>query len=59
MHNKEGSTFQVEEGVLFLTVGILAMTEQAGHLAKAVRFCPFCGTELQSTEAIQSWYATR
>jgi NADH pyrophosphatase NudC (nudix superfamily) len=37
----------------------LAMTEQAGHLAKAVRFCPFCGTELQSTEAIQSWYATR
>ena len=59
MHNKEGSTFQVEDGVLFLTTGIVTMAEEVGHFTKPVRFCPFCGTELQSTEDIQSWYAAR
>jgi len=51
----ETSTFQVEDGVLFLTIGIVPMSRQVGHFTKPVRFCPFCGTELQSAETIAAW----
>ena len=59
MHSKESSTFRVEDGVLFLTIGIVSMGEEVGHFTKPVRFCPFCGTELQSAEDIQTWYGKR
>ena len=59
MHNKEGSTFRVEDGVLFLTIGIVPMAEEVGHFTKPVRFCPFCGIELQSANDIQTWYGKR
>lgn len=55
MHNKENSTFQLEDGVLFLTIGIVPMQQQVGHFTKPVHFCPFCGTELQSAEKIAAW----
>ncbi len=55
MHSKENSTFQVEDGVLFLTIGIVPMPKQVGYFTKPVRFCPFCGTELQSAEQIAAW----
>jgi hypothetical protein len=55
MHTKENSTFSVDGGVLFLTVGIVPMPNEIGHFNKPVRFCPFCGTGLQSAEAIKAW----
>ncbi len=55
MHNKENSTFQVEDGVLFLTIGVAQMPNQVGVFTKPVRFCPFCGTELQTAEQIAAW----
>jgi hypothetical protein len=55
MHSRETSTFQVEDGVLFLTIGIVSMPREVGYFTKPVRFCPFCGTELQSAEAIAAW----
>jgi NADH pyrophosphatase NudC (nudix superfamily) len=59
MHNKEGSMFRVDEGVLSLTIGIVPMAKEVGHFTKPIRFCPFCGTELQSANDIQTWYQTR
>ena len=59
MHSKESSTFRVEDGVLFLTIGIVPMTEEVGYFTKPVRFCPFCGIELQSANSIQTWYSKR
>ena len=56
MHKKENSTFSVDNGALFLTVSIVPMPNEVGHFTKPVRFCPFCGTELQSAEDIKSWY---
>ena len=58
MHKKENSTFSVDGGMLFLTVSIVPMANEVGYFTKPVRFCPFCGTELQTAEAIKSW-ATR
>ena len=55
MHSKESSTFQVEDGVLFLTIGIVQMEKEVGHFTKPVRFCPFCGTEVKPAEAIAAW----
>jgi hypothetical protein len=55
MHSKESSTFQVEDGVLFLTIGIVQMQKEVGYFTKPVRFCPFCGTELQSAETVAAW----
>jgi len=55
MHSRDSSTFQVEDGMLFLTIGIVSMANQVGHFTKPVRFCPFWGTELQSAEKIAAW----
>jgi len=55
MHSRKSSTFQVEDGMLFLIIGIVSMANQVGHFTKPVRFCPFCGTELQSAERIAAW----
>jgi hypothetical protein len=55
MHSKESSIFQVEDGLLFLTIGIVPMQKEIGYFTKPVRFCPFCGTELQSAETVAAW----
>ena len=55
MHTKENSTFSIENGVLFLTIGIVPMPKEVGYFTKPVRFCPFCGTELQTAEKIAAW----
>ena len=55
MHTRENSTFSVESGMLFLTIGIVPMAKEIGYFTKPVRFCPFCGTELQSAEKIAEW----
>lgn len=55
MHSKENSTFQVEDGVLFLAIGIVAMQQQVGYPTKPVRFCQFSGPELQTAEKIAAW----
>jgi hypothetical protein len=55
MHKKANSTFSVESGILFLVIGILPTAEGVGYMTKPVRFCPFCGTELQSPHALQAW----
>ena len=55
MHRKESSTFQVEDEMLFLTIGIVRMEKEVGYFTKPVRFCPFCGTELQPAETIAAW----
>jgi hypothetical protein len=55
MHSRETSTFQLEDGVPFLTIGIVPMPGQVGHFTKPARFCPFCGTELQSAGTIAAW----
>jgi hypothetical protein len=47
--------FSVDDGVLFLNVAVAPMRNATGWFTKLVRFCPFCGTELQSTDAIQGW----
>ncbi|MCJ7528856.1 MAG: hypothetical protein MUO37_12300 [Methyloceanibacter sp.] len=51
--------FRVDEGVLSLTIGIVPMAKEVGHFTKPIRFCPFCGTELQLENDIQTWYQTR
>ncbi len=55
MHRKENSTFSVEGDMLFLTIGIVPMPKEVGYFTKPVRFCPFCGTELQSARKIAEW----
>jgi hypothetical protein len=55
MHSKGNSTFQVEDGMLFLTIGIVPMQQEVGYIRKPVRFCPFCATELQSAETLAAW----
>lgn len=47
--------FNVENGILFLNIAIVPMESASGWLMKPVRFCPFCGTELQPAEAIEAW----
>lgn len=39
-------------GVLYLTVGYASTDEGPGFFDFAVIFCPFCGKQLQSKEAI-------
>jgi hypothetical protein len=56
MHSRENSTFSVDGGMLFLTIGIVPSPNEIGHFAKPVRFCPFCGTELQTPEGIKIGY---
>jgi hypothetical protein len=55
MHKRDNSTFTVEGGILFLTIGIVSMERQTGVFTKPVRFCPFCGTEVQSAEELGDW----
>ena len=55
MHPGKNSMFSVEDGVLFLNVAIVPMQDATGWFTKPVRFCPFCGTELQSAEDIRAW----
>jgi hypothetical protein len=55
MHPGKNSMFNVENGMLFLNIAIVPMQSASGWFMKPVRFCPFCGTELQSTEAIEVW----
>jgi hypothetical protein len=47
------SFFRIEDnGVMYLTVGMV-MTEQGpGYFDQAVLFCPLCGTTLQTKEEI-------
>jgi hypothetical protein len=54
MHSKSNSMFQVEEGLLFLIFSIVPMQDQVGYFTQPVRFCPFCGTELQSAETVEA-----
>jgi hypothetical protein len=55
MHSGKNSMFSDEAGILMLNVAIVQMPDSTGWFAKPVRFCPFCGTELQSAEAISAW----
>ena len=46
--------FRVEDnGVLYMTVGMVQTTDGPGWFDQAVIFCPFCGTRLQTREAIR------
>ncbi len=49
MHSKANSSFQVDDGLLLLTICTVPMQ---GYFTQPVRFCPFCGTELQSAETL-------
>lgn len=45
--------FRVEDnGVLYFTVGYMHTDQGPGLYDQAVIFCPFCGKQLQSKEAI-------
>jgi hypothetical protein len=55
MHPGKNSMFSDEGGILMLNVAVVPMAESTGWFSKPVRFCPFCGTELQSAEQIQAW----
>jgi hypothetical protein len=45
--------FRVEDnGVLYIVVGMVQTTDGPGWFDQAVLFCPFCGTRLQTREAI-------
>jgi hypothetical protein len=47
------SFFRVEDnGVLLLTVGYVQTEQGPGWFDQAVLFCPFCGVQLQTREAI-------
>jgi len=47
------SFFRVaENGVFYLTVGMVMTEDGAGYFDQAVLFCPFCGTALQTRGAI-------
>jgi hypothetical protein len=44
--------FVEDNGVLYLTVGAVKTDQGTGWFDLAVRYCPFCGTQLQTREAI-------
>ena len=55
MSEVPNSLFRVEEnGVLYLAVGYVSTENGPGYFDQAVRFCPFCGVELQTKQAIAS-----
>ncbi len=41
-------------GVLYLTVGCVPTDEGMDWFDQAVMYCPFCGTQLQTTEEVTS-----
>jgi hypothetical protein len=47
--------FSDEDGILTLNVAVVPMQSSVGWFSKPVRFCPFCGIELQSAEDIRAW----
>ena len=48
------SLFMVsDKGVLFLSVGFVMTENGPGWFDHAVRFCPFCGKELQTDDEIR------
>ncbi len=50
---EEGKTMNLDDGgVLYLTVAAVDTDSGPGFFDIAVRFCPFCGTELQTQAAI-------
>lgn len=53
MHQVPESFFRVEKnGVLYLTVGYIRTEQGPGWFDQVVLFCPFCGRELQTREAV-------
>ena len=46
-------------GVLYMTVGAMRTEIGTGLFDQAVLFCPFCGTQLQTREAIKDATAPR
>jgi hypothetical protein len=56
---KDSSMFSVDDGILFLNIGIVQMETQTGYFMKPVRFCPFCGVELQSADKLAAWSKSR
>ena len=49
------SFFRVEDsGVLYLTIGYAPTEHGPGFFDQAVLFCPFCGKQLQTREAISN-----
>ena len=54
LKERDSSNFLVSEvGVLYLTIGLMDLgSGQKGYFDMAVKFCPFCGTELQTPEQI-------
>ena len=49
----ENSTFRVESnGVLYLSVGYVTTPQGPGWFDQAVLFCPFCGSQLQTSAEI-------
>lgn len=47
--------FRVEDsGVLYMSVGCVRTDDGFGYYDAAVRFCPFCGTEVQTAEEIRA-----
>ena len=55
MHAGKNSMFNDEDGILLLNVAVVPMQGSTGWFSKPVRFCPFCGTELQPAEDIRAW----
>jgi len=55
MHAGNNSMFNDEDGILLLNVAVVPMQGSTGWFSKPVRFCPFCGTELQPAEDIRAW----
>ena len=43
------------DGVIFLTVGLIALDEDESSLVDhPMFFCPFCGTQLQTPEEVEA-----
>jgi hypothetical protein len=44
---------QEDSGVLYMTVAAMQTDRGTGWFDQAVLFCPFCGTQLQTSEEIK------
>jgi hypothetical protein len=54
MHSGPNSMFSNDGGILMLNVAVVPMQNSTGWFSKPVRFCPFCGTQLQSAQDLQA-----
>jgi hypothetical protein len=52
MEQPPSSSFRIDDGVLFMTVGFMETDQGVGNFDHAVVFRPFCGKQLQSRQDI-------